>query len=171
MMGEARVYHSATGFNGYPIAWYWDQPGSLGIHGPFWSEEDANESVRIVGRSTSDMEANRAALPKPPAYARDLMHATTTAWAQREAEVLEELIVTWKAENPGIEGEIVFHAGQRPTVRAKAITPMTLFAQLREMGVRCETCKNASHSGYVYSFCGETDWLGEDFLCGKWEGK
>ena len=61
------------------------------------------------------------------------------------------------------EGVVVDELPPHP-VSAKA-----LFAQLREMGVGCETCKNGSHSGYVYSFCGETDWLGEDFLCGKWE--
>ncbi len=44
-----------------------------------------------------------------------------------------------------------------------------LFAQLREMGVGCKGCKYDSHGGYLYSFCGETDWLGKHFYCGSWE--
>jgi hypothetical protein len=53
----------------------------------------------------------------------ELQQCGTTRWAQREAEVLEALVVSWRAENPGIDGEIVFQAGQRP--RVQRVSPMT----------------------------------------------
>lgn len=135
---------------------------------------------------TPDMEANRAALPKPPWYA---LGETLRA---RQARIFggnpeyaftcpkchgHEFGTQCNAKDSSSWRVYCHHdicAWNGPYQEhvdnsVPAISPKALFAQLREMGVNCETCKNGEHSGYIYTFCGETDWLGEDFYCGKWE--
>ena len=126
----------------------------------------------------------------------------TETLSQLEAEALEKTIVAWMAENPDIDGEIVYQKGQPPMIREREkagvlmegdpvkagetvrvpvgtldcspgpimrirSTPKALFAQLREMGVGCESCRRSLDVDRIEDYCEECE---PGYLCNRWKG-
>lgn len=114
----------------------------------------------------SQMEANRAALPKPPAYAR--------GGQTRRGYVFDHLYISPQVHN---DVSAMLAAEAKRFLMEKA-TPKSLFAQLREMGVSCSTCDNCYHmNSYAPDetpryLCETIDgWNGNEFLCSTWRAK
>jgi len=105
------------------------------------------------------MEANRAALPKPPAYARE--------------EVEQHSVGGQKLAALRIEGTLGHEGAGVSEVRVanELATPQSLFAQLREMGVRCETCarKYARKRPTGCTIADASTSSNSVFLCRRWE--
>jgi len=125
-----------------------------------------NESFALVTRRHDEMIANRAALPKPPAYAREF--GTMRNELERRA---------------GMKRREPYKA---PIAPPPEETISFLFAQLREMGVSCVSCKSFSteyrRDKAGDGACHEIDrmnggYLEEgasvppDFLCNEWDGR
>ena len=114
------------------------------------------------------MEANRAALPKPPAYARVRLEdvGREDAFGPR----LRKVEKNWIGDIP-ISAQVHNDVAAIAAAEAKRFlmekaTPESLFAQLREMGVLCGTCrkresKTPDGGGCQESFYGR--------LCDGWE--